>query len=730
MWAVLLGVAGVWASGARAQGVHLLPMPREVRATGDAPVTGGVRVECPGCDAEDRFAAEDLRDGLRARGVAVSATGGMPVTLRRISGGGKGPGGCVLEEAMRAEGYCLVSSAAGVEVAGETAAGVFYGAQTAKQMFVARPGNRVVLRGAAVRDWPAMRWRGQGDDLSRGPVVTLAFQKRFVRTLAEYKVNVYSPYFENTFAYRRDGLAAPPNGAMTPEDARELVAYAARYHVTVIPDQEAFGHLHHTLTWEKYQQLAETPHGTLLAPGQAGSLVLTKSWFEELAQYFPGPFLHLGADETVDLGDGQTKAEVEARGLGAVYLDYLERIVTALEPLGRKLLFWGDVALESPDLVKGMPAGFKKATIAVPWEYNPHASFEKYIKPFTDSGYETWVAPGVNNWSRVWPNFTMGLQNVQGFIRDGQRLGATGELNTIWNDDGEGLVNQDWYGVLFGAAAGWQKGESSIAEFEASFGTVFHGDETGKIDEAQHELMLAHNLLKEQAKTGDGSDGLFWMDPWSADGMKYAEKIRPYTHEVRMHAERALELIAEARAAAPMTVGETDAQRDGTPVSYGARGYPSAATTLRERDALEAMELGARRMDLIGLKFQLAEEIEAGYQRAYAQRGSTDRKVRVKVAKELSDINGVDGRIPDLETAYSTIRDLYEQAWLKSNRPFGLRRVLEKYDYTVGMWLGRSDRVRTAQRQWGDSHTLPLAGEVGIPTPPVVVNVGSAGVIR
>ena len=716
----------VWCAGVAAgQTANLLPMPREVRATGDVTVRGGVRVVCAGCYAEDQFAAEDLRQTLAERG--VQAGDGVVVSLKRVSGG-KGPGGLAMDEAMRSEGYVIASSAKGLEVAGETAAGVFYGAQTAKQMFRVRRGGGVVLQGATVRDWPAMRYRGQDDDLSRGPVVTLQYQKWFVRTLAEYKVNVYSPYLENTFAYRNDGLAAPPNGAMTPEDARELVRYAAQYHVTVIPDQEAFGHLHHVLTMEKYSQLAETPHGTLLAPGQAGSLELTKIWFGELAQYFSGPFLHLGADETVDLGDGQTKSAVDAKGLGQVYLDNMQRIVAALEPLGRKLLFWGDVALESPDLVKTMPADFKKATIAVPWEYSPHPSFDKYIKPFTDSGYEVWVAPGVNNWSRVWPNYTMGLGNIQGFIRDGQKLGATGELNTIWNDDGEGLVNQDWYGILFGAAAGWQKGESSIAQFEASFGPVFHGDTTGKINEAQHELMLAHTLLKEQAKVGDASDGLFWMDPWSADGQKYADKIRPYTHEVRMHAERAIELIAEARAAAPMAGVTAEAQRDGAaPVFNAANAYPSAPTTLRERDALDAMELGARRMDFLGLKFQLAEEIEQGYQRAYAQRGSTDRKVRVKVAKELSDINGVDGRIPDLVTGYSTIRGLYEQAWLRSNRTFALQRVLEKYDYTVGVWLARSDKVRVAQRQWGDAHTLPTAADVGVPMPPAS---GAAGVTQ
>ena len=121
-----------------------------------------------------------------------------------------------------------------------------------------------------------MRYRGLDDDLSRGPVPTLEFQKKMIRTIAAYKVNLYSPYFEQTMQYAANPLAAPPNGAMSAADARALVEYARPFHVTVIPEQEAFGHLHHTLVWEQYSELAETPHGAVLAPGQPGSIALIK----------------------------------------------------------------------------------------------------------------------------------------------------------------------------------------------------------------------------------------------------------------------------------------------------------------------------------------------------------------------------------------------------------------------------------------------------------------------
>ena len=122
-------------------------------------------------------------------------------------------------------------------------------------------------------------------------------------------------------------------------------------------------------------------------------------------------------------------------------------------------------------------------------------------------------------------------------------------------------------------------------------------------------------------------------------------------------------------------------------------------------------------MDMIGWKFQLSEEIAEGYQRAYSMQNTKDKKQRQDVGRELSEINGVNGRIRDFIDTYSLLRDLYEQAWYRSNRAYSLRPVLEHYDYTIGVWEARSDKLRSAQRQWSDSHTLPTAAELGLPLP-------------
>jgi hexosaminidase len=669
--------------------IQLLPQPRELSSEESISLSNGIRIIASGPDAADVFTGMDLRDSVKARGIDVSDAGSarrsMPAVelLRQDTPKGRQlleHAKIAIDDAMKAEGYAIIPTQEGLAVVGATAEGLFYGAQTVKQLIVGS-GHAAVLKTALIRDWPAMRYRGMDDDLSRGPVPTLAFQKQQIRTFAAFKLNIYSPYFENTFRYDSNSLPAQPDGAMTAADYAELARYAQQYHVMIVPEQEAFGHLHNVLIYEQYAGLAETPHGSVLAPGNPAALPLIKQWFAELAAETPGPFLHIGGDETFDLGKGKTHDEVQRRGLGPVYIDFLNQISSELKPLNKRILFWGDVAMNEPKLVPLLP----KEMIAVPWTYDlSPKGYEQYILPFSQAGMETWVAPGVNNWSRVYPDNNVSLPNIQGFIRDGQRLGSTGALTTAWNDDGEGLFNEDWYGVLFAAGASWQPGESSIIKFQQSYGEVFHGDTSGNIDEAQRELMAAHALLGNLDDRG-ASDALFWVDPWSADGQATAVKIRPVLHDLRLHAERALVLLAKAQ----------------------------ASQSLRESDALAAMELGARRIDAIGMKFQFADEIIDTY--AQAVKASATAATHDDVDSALYVITDTNGRCQDLRNAYSLTRDLYEQAWLKENRPFWLHNVLARYDLAIQLWTMRANQFADALSLWHREHTLPAPAALGLP---------------
>jgi hypothetical protein len=680
VWAACLSVTLGYSAAAPAE-IHLLPQPREMQWSGkvDLPLTLDVKV--PGHDAEDEFAAASLT----AKPLSAQKSGYTVTLLRTESPEAKR----ILAEAkltfapeMAAEGYALVIRPKETVIIGATSAGVFYGAQTLRQLLTAgdpQPG----LPTGVVRDWPAMQYRGMDDDLSRGPVPTLAFQKHQIEVIAGVKMNVYSPYIEHTLAYDKSPMAAPRGGALSREDVRELVQFAKQYHVTVIPEQEAFGHLHHVLKYELYKDVAETPHGFVLAPGQPGTLPLIRDWFTQIAEDFPSPFLHIGADETFDLGQGLTKERVQKNGLGPTYVDFLKQIHDELAPLHRQLLFWGDIGGSDPAAVAGLP----KDMIAVPWVYSPEKSYDKFIEPFTKAGIETWVAPGEANWSLVYPENSISLPNIQSFARDGQRLGSKGLLTTVWNDDGEGLFNQDWYGLLFTSAAGWQPGESSIPAYKAVYGPVFHGDLSGKINAAQEELTAANASLGK-AHTDIDSDSLFWLDPWSANGQAMAAKLRPFNSELREHAERAIVLLTEVRNANPH---------------------------LKELAALDAMDLGARRLDLIGMKFQASDDIQNFYATVYKRQHDMDHSTELR--NMLDEISSNNGRCQDLRDAYSALKDEYREVWLSENRPYWLGNVLVRYDLEIERWQQRGAAFAPFIDGFQDNKGLPPAESFGMPRP-------------
>ena len=193
-------------------------------------------------------------------------------------------------------------------------------------------------------------------------------------------------------------VAAFPGGAMTPDEARELVAYAAQvsHHrdsrAGVVRAPAPCAEVRAVLAAGRdaaWRGACAGRPGYAAADRRAG----LASW----PRCFPGP-TRISARTRPSSWDWDERAkQVKQQGLGAVYLDFLTQIHTTLEPNHKRLLFWGDIAVNSPELVGTLP----KDMIAVPWVYDARPDFTPVILPFTKAGLETWVAPGVSNWNRA-----------------------------------------------------------------------------------------------------------------------------------------------------------------------------------------------------------------------------------------------------------------------------------------------------------------------------------------
>lgn len=667
--------------------LKLIPAPKEVQlraGTFRVKPTTRILVEF-GHQSEDRIAAETLAEEIHNQaGLSVTITGSKEkgrqerstIVLARLQ-----------DQSVRAflesrglkadsigdQGYLLFSDKTHLIVAANTGQGLFYGVQTLRQL-LRQDGGKLVCPAVSIRDWPSMEWRGVQDDISRGPIPTEEFMKRQIRTLAAYKVNLFALYMEHVFEFASQPLVAPQEAALTPQEINGLVDYARRLYVTILPEQQTFGHLHHMLKYEIYSDVAERPHGHVLTPTKERSYDLIKAMYADLVPLFPGPFLHVGGDETFELGHGQTAARAAEVGLGRVYLEHMQKVSAILQPYHKQLMFWGDIAVKYPQLLSILP----KDMIAVPWDYDPKPSYESIIKPYRDAGLRVVVAPGANNWNQLWPNLDDAYVNIRNFTRDGQKLGAMGMLNTTWNDDGESIYGMAWPALVFGAAAGWQAGEADIDRFKDSYDWAFYRNDAATFRDALDNLDRGHEALA-RIKVDTETDDLFWADPFTPEGAKLMQKILPATPDMRLGAEHALESLYRNRDKA----------------------HANQAT-------LTDLMLGAWRWDALGMKAEFTQEINQFYWDAFQNQTDANR-----VGNDLEEITSINARLEDLRDATTRLSEMYREAWLREYNPFWLDNVLVRYDTLAREFQKKIVAVRQARRQYDATKTLVQPQELG-----------------
>lgn len=212
--------------------VPVIPLPREVRGNG-APFRWP-RIVTVSCDARAAGAARELQRFLRGEGIAVAAGAGSPNSTVIVRLLGK------RDAKLGAEGYLLTTSATGVRVAANAAAGAFYAVETLEQLTRGR-----LTQAVRIRDWPAFGWRAVHLDVARH-FFDLRTVKRYVDVAARYKVNVFVWHLTDDEAWRLplswDPALTSRGSAYTAAEIRGAVAYAARRYVRVVPEIEMPSH--------------------------------------------------------------------------------------------------------------------------------------------------------------------------------------------------------------------------------------------------------------------------------------------------------------------------------------------------------------------------------------------------------------------------------------------------------------------------------------------------------
>lgn len=287
------------------------------------------------------------------------------------------------------EAYTLVVNSKQVRISGSTAAGVFYGIQTLrKSLPLSSYINRatptpttICLPAVNISDAPLLSYRGVMLDCARR-YYPLPFLKRFIDILALHHINTFHWHITDDQGWRieikkhprltaigskRKGTVVahnsdvndsiPYSGYYTQDEARELVQYAAKQHISVVPEVDLPGHTRALLTAYPDMGCTGGPyevgvnwgvHHDVLCVGNNAIYPLLHDIIDELCDIFPSPYFHIGGDEVPTTRWKQCKkcralAEkegVEAKKLQGVFTNHIEQY---LKSKGKTLVGWDEI---------------------------------------------------------------------------------------------------------------------------------------------------------------------------------------------------------------------------------------------------------------------------------------------------------------------------------------------------------------------------------------------------
>ncbi|WP_408639101.1 beta-N-acetylhexosaminidase [Nocardiopsis endophytica] len=286
------------------------------------------------------------------------------------------------------EGYRLIADDEGAVVVGHDPAGVFYGAQTLRQLLPAAAYRRSPLGGRVWRlpsvritDRPRFGWRGCMLDVARHFMPKHGVL-RFIDLMAMHKLNVLHlhltddqgwrveirryPRLTEVGAWRRESQVGagtpksfdgrPHGGFYTQEDIREIVAYAAARHITVVPEVDVPGHSQAAIA--AYPELGE---GEPVEVGREWGIIETvlnttdatiafyRDVFDEIMELFPSGYICVGGDECPKVqwrASETAQARIAEEGLGdedGLQSWFIRRFDAYFASKGRRLLGWDEI---------------------------------------------------------------------------------------------------------------------------------------------------------------------------------------------------------------------------------------------------------------------------------------------------------------------------------------------------------------------------------------------------
>lgn len=660
----------------------LLPLPQQVRYGNTSLALRGMRIMLPAsASTEDHFAADQLREWLRERaGIDASigafgnpAGGEVPIvfdhegaTDEPLGQPGEQPG------PNSREAYDLTVNGNGVKIHARSSAGIFYGAQTLRQL-VEGEGAAASLPEVEIHDWPSLAFRGTMVDISHGPLPTEKEIERQLDFLARWKENQYYLYSEDSIELTGYPLLAL-GGRLTKDEVRQIVAYGRERHIDVIPNFDLYGHQHDLFRIEKYAGLSDQPHGTEFEASNPKVQELLSDWVNQFADLFPSPFVSIGFDETFQI-EAATHATGDAAAPAGLFVKQLNAVAGLFQQHGKTVMAYDDIMVKYPQVIPQLPKGL----IAVAWYYTSEdPTYKRWLDPLEQLHIPHVVQPGVTSYDDITPDNDTTFENIDTFLAAGRHSGAIGLVNSVWADDAQLLFRMSLPGMAYGAAAPWQSVPMDRANFFSNYARqMYPAAAAADLGSALAHMTTAETAIKKLL--GEQSMFGLWEDPFFPAWYNKLAAHRDDLHQTRMHAEEAEALLLHAKRLAV------------------------------DPETVNSLLLGSELLDYAGEKFQTPLDLSAIWDKFDSKRPDADRWWN----EWESQVTHYDhSYVIDLMDRIADLKPDYKAEWLQEYSPYRMGSALGRWDAEYQYWRGVHEKLRHFNESTKAGDRLPKLNEV------------------
>ena len=385
---ILTAVAGAVAcsGGKKAQGDYaIIPLPQEVVTQGSAPflLKPSTPISYQEGDAEmeqtARFLASYIKEATGYEPKVIAGNADRSIHLS------------IASDIQNPEGYRLLVSENGVEIAGASNAGIFYGVQTLRKSIPATAeGMDIELPATSINDYPRYAYRGMHLDVSRHffPVDSI---KRFIDMLALHNMNRFHwhltddqgwrieikkyPELTQIGAQRKETVIGRNSGKYdgkpygegmfyTQDEIRDVIAYAQERFITIIPEIDLPGHQLAAITTYPDMGCTGGPYEVwtqwgvsddVICAGNEKAMTFLEDVLGEVIDLFPSEYIHVGGDECPKVrwkSCPKCQARIKAEGIKGdnkhTAEEYLQSYVISrmekfVESKGRHIIGWDEI---------------------------------------------------------------------------------------------------------------------------------------------------------------------------------------------------------------------------------------------------------------------------------------------------------------------------------------------------------------------------------------------------